>query len=94
MRHMEIYVGLALFVVLVAVLIAARRAHRRQKLLRRGPRKTLSKKGIGKVSARSDMRAYNDTTTLMDAVARVPPPAPRPAPPPDRNPDTVRRKPS
>jgi predicted lipid-binding transport protein (Tim44 family) len=88
---MDLYVGLALVVMLLAVLVVARLTYRRQKLPRR-QRGSPPSQGLAKATARSDMRAYDDTSTLIDAVARAAPPS-RPAPPPDRGPASVRRKP-
>lgn len=92
MRAMDLYFGIALVALLLLALVAARQAYRRRKQRRR-PRRTLASTGLGKASARSDMRAYEDTTTLMDAVARTAPPAPPPSPPPARDSATGPKKP-
>jgi hypothetical protein len=48
---------------------------------------------MGKASARSDMRAYDETNTLIDAVGRgARSTAPQRTPPSARNPDTQRKK--
>jgi hypothetical protein len=87
---MDPYVGLALVVLLLAVLVVARWTYRRPRQRQR--RGSPPSRGLAKATARSDMRAYDDTSTLIDAVARAAPPS-RPAPPPDRGPASVRRKP-
>jgi hypothetical protein len=89
---MDLYFGTALVVVLLVAFIAARRAFRRQKPRQR-PRTAVPGQGMGKASARSDMRAYDETNTLIDAVGRgARSTAPQRTPPPARNPDTQRKK--
>jgi hypothetical protein len=88
---MDPHVGLGLVVLLLAVFAVARWAYRRRKL-RRQQRRSPPRQGLAKATARSDMRAYDDTSTLIDAVARAARPS-RAAPPPDRDPKSVRRKP-
>jgi hypothetical protein len=91
MPRMDPYVGLGLVVLLLAVFAVARWTYRRRKLRPR-QRGSPPSRGLAKATARSDMRAYDDTSTLIDAVARAAPSS-RPAPPPDRGPADVRRKP-
>jgi hypothetical protein len=84
--------GTVLVVVLLAAFVAARLIFRSQRLRRQRRRVAATGRGLGRASERSDMRAYNDPSTLKDAVARTVRPSP-PAPPPDRNPSGVRRRP-
>ena len=92
MPAMDTVSGTVLVVVLLVALVAARLVYRSQRQRRQRPRRTAEGGGLGRVSERSDMRAYDDPSTLNDAVARIrrPPPA---EPSPDRSPPGARRKP-
>jgi len=92
MPAMDTVSGAVLVVVLLAALVAARLVYRSQRQRRQRPRRTAAGSGLGRASERSDMRAYDDPSTLNDAVARVRHPSPA-APLPDRSPPGARRKP-
>jgi hypothetical protein len=84
--------GTVLVVVLVAAFVVARLIYRHQRLRQQRRRAPVAGRGLGRASERSDMRAYDDPSTLNDAVARAPRPSP-PAPPPTRDPSGARHKP-
>lgn len=67
---MELYYGLPILAALGLAFVYARRAYRRQQLRRRRPRRELPLQAITKASARSDMRACEDPSTVMDTVRR------------------------
>ena len=92
MPAMDTVSGAVLVVVLLAALVAARLVYRRQRQQRQRARRSAAGSGLGRVSERSDMRAYDDPSTLNDAVARTKRASPA-VPPPDRNPPGVRRQP-
>lgn len=92
MPPMDTVSASVLVVVLLAALVAVRLVYRSQRRQRQRTRRTAAGSGLGRVSERSDMRAYDDPSTLNDAVARARRPAPA-APPPGRHPPGVRRKP-
>jgi hypothetical protein len=87
---MDLGLSSALLVVLLLALWVARWAYRRDQEKQRRQRRSLSSAGIRSASARSDMRAYDDTSTLQDHLARRARPAPPPAPPPARPPASER----
>jgi hypothetical protein len=90
MAAMDLGLTIALVVALLLALWAARWAYRRDQEKRRRQRRALSSAGVRSASARSDMRAYDDTSTLQDHLARRARPAPPPAPPPARPPASQR----
>lgn len=81
---MDLGLSIALLVVLLLALWGARWAYRRDQDKRRRQRRLLSSVGIRNATARSDMRANDDTSTLQEQLARRARPAPPPAPPPAR----------
>ena len=81
MPAMDTLSGTVLVVVLLAALVAVRLVYRSQRLRRQRTRRSAAGSGLGRVSERSDMRAYDDPTTLNDAVARARHPAPAEPPP-------------
>jgi type II secretory pathway pseudopilin PulG len=89
---MDTVSGTVLVVVLLAALVAVRLVYRSQRQQRQRTRRTAAGGGLGRVSERSDMRAYDDPSTLNDAVARAKRQAPA-APPPQRQSPDSRRKP-
>jgi hypothetical protein len=64
-----LYSLLAIGLLLLA-LYAARRVTKREKLRRARPRRKLPASGVRRMSARSEMRAYGDPTTVIGAITR------------------------
>jgi hypothetical protein len=63
---------LLVLALLLYALYAIRRVIKRDKLRRARPkpRLKLAAAGVGKMSARTEMRAYDDATTVMGAITR------------------------
>jgi hypothetical protein len=72
-RAMNLLVGLSLVGLLVIALLGARHIIRRDRLRRARYRK--NSPWLRKMSARSEMRAYNDPTTMMGSITNSRPSA-------------------
>jgi hypothetical protein len=62
--------GFAAIGLLLFALYATRRATKREKLRRVRPRRKMAASGVSRTSARTEMRAYDDATTVMGAITR------------------------
>jgi hypothetical protein len=77
---MNALLALPALAALVWALVVVRRIARREKLRRYQLRRSLNRssqmgKTGGRASARSEMRAYGDPTSVMEQIKKAPPPA-------------------
>lgn len=62
--------GLLAIGVLLLALYATRRATKREKLRPARPRRKLAASRVSRMSARTEMRAFDDATTVMGAITQ------------------------